>query len=484
MMKGLTPSAEAFLNRRGIDPDTALRYGVHSSQRSDLGGEVIVFPFIERGAIVNNKYRGRDKQFRQDANAIKTWWNHDAILDPALRDGSQALIITEGEIDALTAIECGFPLTISVPDGAPKAAKNDAIDPEQDTKFSFVWRSWDALKTVKRIIIATDADEPGQALAAELVRRFGAARCSFVTYPEGCKDLNEVRVKHGPAEVVRVLAGAKLYPVSGLYRLSEYPEPPPLRPVSTGWTGMDRYLRLYPSQFVVVTGVPNHGKSTWLNNLAMNVAKGEGWHCAIATFEARVKPFLRSQLRRLHGGMNDEADAFIEDRFAFIDQTPAGDDDDADIDWLLDKASDSVIRNGTKLLIVDPWNEIEHKRGRDRSETEYIGHAIRQMKRFGRDFDCVVAVVAHPQKMNDRNVVGGIRKPTLYDINGSANWYNKADHGIVVHRPDVNSNIAHVSVQKVREQPMAGTLGTQCFQMAATSRVYVEMPDSYLTEAA
>ena len=296
MLQELTPLHARFLEGRKIDPETATRYGVGSTMRSDIG-EAIAFAFIEGGKVVNHKYRGKGKAFRQDKDAVKCFWNHDAILDPALRDGSQRLIITEGEMDALSAIECGYPLTVSVPDGAPAIAKDDPIDPDTDLKFSFVHRAWDALKAVKQIVLAVDDDPAGKALAAELVRRLGAARCLFVTYPEGCKDLNEVLMQHGAAGVTRVINGAKLWPVKGLYRLSDYPDLGNLVTYETGWPMMDRWLKLYMGEFMVVTGIPNHGKSAWLNALAMNMAKLHGWNIGIGSFEARVKPFLRAQLQ-------------------------------------------------------------------------------------------------------------------------------------------------------------------------------------------
>src|SRR3546814_1476525 len=48
-----------------------------------------------------------------------------------------------------------------------------------------------------------------------------------------------------------------------------------------------------------------------------------------------------------------------------------------DIDAFLETARISVIRDGARLIILDPWNELEHKRGRDETTTEYIGRAIR-----------------------------------------------------------------------------------------------------------
>jgi hypothetical protein len=73
--------------------------------------------------------------------------------------------------------------------------------------------------------------------------------------------------------------------------------------------------------------------------------------------------------------------------------------------------------------------------GQDESETEYIGRAIRTLKRFAKAFQVHICVVAHPTK-SVKDGDGNYKMPTLYDINGSANWYNKADLGVIVHRKE------------------------------------------------
>ena len=70
------------------------------------------------------------------------------------------------------------------------------------------------------------------------------------------------------------------------------------------------------------------------------------------------------------------------------------------------------------------------------------------MKRFARSYDCGVVVVAHPTK-DVKLPTGEIRAPTLYDISGSAHWYNAADHGVVISR-DTTTNISEISVEKSR----------------------------------
>lgn len=473
--KALSTAAARWFQSRSIDPDTASRYGVYTTTRGDMG-EVIAFPFVENGGIVNHKYRGRDKQFRQDKDAVKCFWNHDVLLDQALENGAQRLIITEGEMDALAAIEAGWPLTISVPDGAPQKRTEGAIDPERDVKFSFVFRAWENLRKVKQIIIAVDNDAAGKVLASELVRRLGAWRCLFVTYPEGCKDLNEVLMQHGGPAVSTVLNGAKFYPVKGLYKLSDYPEVAEIVTYSSGWPVLDQNLRLVRGEFMAVTGIPGHGKTAWTDSLAMNMAKNYDWRITIASFEARVKPVKRRDLRAYHGGDIWVADDFIEKNFCFIDQKPTNDDEAGDVDYMLDRAADSVARHGCDMLVLDPWNEIEHKRRREETESDYAGRAIRQIKRFADNFDVLTAVVVHPTKM--KKIDGSFIEPNLYDVTGSANWYNKCDHGIVLHRPFPNSSLVNVSVQKVKIKPDMGVEGTVQFEFDLQRRRFLDTIDS------
>ncbi|WP_316176239.1 AAA family ATPase [Bradyrhizobium sp. SZCCHNRI1073] len=461
-MKTLGPIGIEAFERRSISAETAARFAIYTASRTldgevvpDSAGNIVVFPFVEHGAVVNEKYRAPGKKFWQRGGGRRTFWNADALDDPGLESGHLSLVITEGEIDALTAIECGFPLSVSVPDGAPGVA--DGEDPadlqpiidEASGKFEFLWNNRDRLKRIKRFIIAVDNDRPGQRLAAELVRRLSASRCMFVEYPLGCKDLNDVACQRGPEAVAAVLNAAKPYPVRGLYQLSDYPERGPLPTYSTGWWTLDKHLKLFTGEFMVVTGIPSHGKSTWVMNLLCNAASLHGWRSVIFSPEMPTVPHLRDKFRKIKGGARCDADAFICEYFRFIDADPTGDnDDDFDLDWIIDRATDAVLRDGIRCLVIDPWNEIEHARRKDESMTDYIGRGIRALKRFARLYDVAVIVIAHPTKEVGKD--GKSRPVTLYDIEGSAHWFNKCDHGVVIDRPNAYANESIIRVAKCR----------------------------------
>ena len=453
--------------RRGISAETAVRFGIYTASRiasgeviPDTHGNIIVFPFWEHGKCVNEKFRAQGKRFWQTPGGRRTFYNSDVLDDPNLATGQIPLVVTEGEIDALTAVECGFPCTVSVPDGAPgvpQGARPDeleALDSSQESagKFAFIWNNRDRIRKIRRFILAVDSDPPGVRLAAELVRRFSAARCSFVTYPEGCKDLNDVWQRHGASAVVSVLNSARPYPVRGLYRLADYPEVGALPTVSTGWWTLDRHVRIFAGEFLVMTGIPGMGKSVFMLNLLCNLALLHSWPCALFSPEMPAVPHVRNILTRFVGETDSVTRKFLNEYFRFIDADPTGsgaEDEPFDLDWIIDRATDAVLRDGVRVLCIDPWNEVEHARLKNETVTDYIGRSIRALKRFAKLHDVAVFVIAHPTKdVSDKK--GASRVPTLYDVDGSANWFNKCDHGLVVDRPDAYQPETVIHVRKVR----------------------------------
>lgn len=491
----LGPMGIAAMERRGISPETAARFGIFTGSRPpyevgtkpppvvpDRHGSILCFPTYRHDELVAIEYqqrRGGEKRVWQREGNKKVLWNHDVIEDPSLLDGRHDLVITEGRIDALTAIECGHPWTVSVPDGAPperKAGtpdKPEPLDPDQEAtgKFEYLWGVRERLKAIKRFIIAVDGDGPGKRLAEEIIRRLSAARCRFVTYPPDpvvddgaggkrpCKDLNEVLLAFGPDRVREIIRDAKPYPIKGLYRLSDYPDSGPLVTYSAGMGApLDELLKLWAGEFVLVTGIPNHGKSTWVTNVLVNLAELHGWRSAIFSPEMSVVPQYRDKIRRIRARCGMEhirdfgpIDEFIQEWFNFIDADPATGamDEDFNLDWILDRATEAVLRYGIRVLVIDPWNEVEHLKRRDETTTEYIGRAIRMMKAWAKRYGVIVIVIAHPTKEVGKE--GEMRMPTPYDVEGSAHWYNKPDHCLVVHRADEDpEDVSTIRVAKCR----------------------------------
>jgi twinkle protein len=130
----------------------------------------------------------------------------------------------------------------------------------------------------------------------------------------------------------------------------------------------------------------------------------------------------------------DMAYDYIKNNFFYI-----LDEEDFTIKTILDAAKVLIKTRGIKQLIIDPYNKLDHKY--TDSETQYISRFLDQIIKFAKMNDILIFLVAHPRKMN--KVKGGVKieVPSLYDISGSANFYNKTDYGITVHRKVNSDNI-------------------------------------------
>lgn len=440
------PKHEEWLEARGIDPNLARRFGICT--KSEGGANWIAVPYVERGLTINHKYRlASEKRHRMDEGAPLTLWNHAALME----DG-KPLIVTEGEWDALAVIQAGFSRCVSVPNGAPQQRTDN---PGEAKRYEFLWRSKDLLDKVERIIIATDNDEPGRILAADLARWFGPERCKFAEYPDGAKDLNDVLLSYGQTGVATVIDNAKPYPVKGLYRLADFPEPPPTVSIPVGIDWLDDHFALTLGTFSVISGWAGHGKTSLLMRMLANLMMN-GVNIALGSFETMPRPILERRMRsclyriaedKPEANRPGKADELMASRLSVIAHTARDEDTELDLDYIIELAKVAVLRDGVRLLVLDPWNEIEHKRNPEESETEYTGRAIRSLKRFALNYECAVWLVAHPRKPHSD---GNPKPPSLYDLAGSAHFANKADYGLIIHREDMAGTEIEARVVKVR----------------------------------
>lgn len=443
-VKPLNDNHIADLSARGLDPELLVRHGVGASVR--LGGSAIGIPFVDDGKVVAMKHRtiSGEKRFTQEAGGKQVLFNIDCLRDDTLKH--EPIIITEGELDCFAALQAGFPRTVSVPGGAPSTPAKG------DRKYAFLDEATALLKGP--IILATDSDDPGRILREDLALRLGTHRCKWVRYPKGCKDLNDALRQYGSKGVQESIRRAQPMPIRGYFELSEIPEPPENPAFDTGIVGLKEHYKLRLGDFCVVTGVPGHGKSSFINELCARMAQNHGWKTIFASFEQAPRDHRRAlrsfYAEKLEKFMSHDdcksADAWIERHFGFI---YPDEDDEVDLKWLLEVIAQAVLRKEAQLVVIDPWNELDHIRPPDMTMTEYVGFAIKTLKKFARKYRVHMIVAAHPAKMQ-RNKDGTYPIPSLYDISDSAHWSNKPDIGIVIHRENLTDNETKIRILKSR----------------------------------
>ena len=295
---------------------------------------------------------------------------------------------------------------------------------------------------------------------------------------------------HGKSTLADCIHNAQQYPVDGLHKVQSIRSAIGERwdggfehGVGMGWHGLDKIYRARAGEWTLVTGMPSSGKSNWLDCGMVQIAKEHGWkfgifspenqpiehHALMLAEKVAMKPYQIGA----HGRMSkDELNAaldWMDNHFHWILPTY---DDNWGLDSILNLARVLVRREGINGLVIDPWNELEHARPKELSETEYISQSLTKVRRFAKTHGIHIWVVAHPTKLVKQKD-GTYPPPTPYDVSGSAHWRNKADNCVTVHRdfdPDQKHLPVQIHVQKVRfrENGQIGRVDLDYYAQTAT----------------
>jgi twinkle protein len=442
----LTDKAVKYFEGRMISQNTLVKMRVYSDVEfmPQFGKEmpVICFPYFFNDKLINIKFRGPQKSFKLVSGAELIFWNIDCLTD------CDVVIIVEGEIDALTLIQAGFDNTISVPNGANK-------------NLEYLDSCIEMFSGIKKVYIATDQDTKGIELKSELIRRLGPERCYVVSFKD-CKDANEYLLKYGD-KIKDVIAEAKPVPVKGIIETNTlYTDIRDLYEQGIkpgheiGQKIIDDQITWETSRLAIVTGIPASGKSEFVDYIVTRLNIKHGWKAAFFTPENYPLKFHYAKLFEKIIGREfsqyksselewDMAYDYIRNNFFYILN-----EEDFTVKSILDSAKILVKTRGVKVLVIDPYNKLEHKY--TDSETQYISRFLDQIIQFAKFNNVLIFLVAHPKKMS--KVEGKIDVPSLYDISGSANFYNKTDYGITVHRKTTSDNVmineVNVYFQKIK----------------------------------
>lgn len=476
-LEKLSPHIIKRFEERGISNNTTLKLKITESIEwmPKAGKEipVVCFNYYRNGELVNIKYRGADRDFKLNKGSELIFYNIDSLVD------SDEAIIVEGEFDCLSVEEAGLHAVVSVPNGASIKG---------DLKLEYLDNCWQYFEDKKIIYLFTDNDPAGIRLRDELARRLGRDRCRKVIYPPGCKDANEIHLKHGSLAITDLIDNAVEFPIEGIIEMPDmyedvmdfydngYPEG-----ITAGIDGFDDHLRFSGGQLTTVTGMPGSGKSEFIDFIMARMAIKNRWSFGLCSFENqpsalhvtklcekiagksfafRHNPYSRMTKTELESAIDVVNDHFYFININHIDVTLAG---------LLEKAKELVTRKGIKGLLIDPWNYVEHKVPAGYTETQYISEALTAIKAFAIAYGVHVFLVAHPTKLKKEGTKYEV--PTLYSISGSAHFFNKTDNGFTVVR-DFQTNRVTIYFQKIRFSWM-GKVGQVDFVYDIEKRQYI-----------
>ena len=469
------PEVNEFLDNwfkeRKISRETYSAFNVFSQDEYWIG-----FPYngIE-GKADNIKYRSTDKKFKQAPDAKKVLFNYQNVHN------AKTVIFVEGEMDVMSLYEVGFKNATTLPDGAPSQTSFK----ENDKRYAPLHNT---PINADKVILFTDSDSAGKNLHKELLHRFGKDICWYVKLPKECKDANEVLINHGAEKLREIVKGAIPYPVDGLYTVRNYTgqindlyNGNYSKPISVGLKGLDELYKIMKGTFHVWTGIPNHGKSTFLDQVLVNLTKREDWKFAIFSPEHSTAMHIRRLVqiyaqKAFDEGLQDrmkpeeleDALTWVHEHFYFIETR----EHIPNIKKILDIAKTACAKFGVNGIIIDPYNEVDASRQGNYREDEHIRDFISSCKRFARLHDVVIWVVAHPTKLPRAND-GSYNPPTAYDIAGASHWHNQSDAVVTVFR-DFDTDSIRVITRKIREQGLYGRIGEATFYYDNTKKVFKE----------
>lgn len=240
----------------------------------------------------------------------------------------------------------------------------------------------------------------------------------------------------------------------------------------------DSFRQLYrpaPGTLTVVTGIPHHGKSTWLDQLMVQVSELHQWGWAIYSPEAlsegmshemHIAAIIEKKVQKSFETSVikpecDRALQWVDQHFTFLEP----DEDNATLSHLMKLVVQAISERNIKAFVFDPWNRIHVDLDRNEDEKRYLFRALGSLHRFCKRHGVAGYVVAHPTKMEREHKTGMYRVPTLYDIYGGSAWYDMVDNGICVYRHMAGDfrGKTQVHVQKVKFK-WHGRIGDHYFQ--------------------
>lgn len=442
-----------------------------------------VFPCIAYvnyvdGRPVNAKYRSCSPSASQPAaegapTAYSKFWSQDSpttpcapynidCINPLLveEETIPRLIIVEGGKDALVLMEAGYRHVISVPSGA-------ASDLVKCFEAFIPW-----LDQVQDVVLCGDTDLPGRTLVKRLSDYFGA-RCLFTTLPGGCKDIGDVMRIYGTGVVQSVIEDACACHTTDIITVEQRRD----RVIdvlhgqydhgySVGYGPLtDRVF--HPTDIgglMIMTGMPNSGKTDFLNDLTTRIMRDTGRFVCYLSFEVPDKDkHIAHLVHLLLGKANTTAYTegqlmpyidFLNAHMIHLDMhevppTPAN---------ILHRADLVRRRHPLKYLVIDPYLFVEAQSGKGETETQSIKAMLTRFQSWGREHHIWVIVVAHPRSLKKVDGKNELEAINMYTISGSANWANLADFILSITRiSEPDRAFTRLDVLKVRDQELCRT---------------------------
>jgi 5S rRNA maturation endonuclease (ribonuclease M5) len=411
-----SPEAQAYMTGRGFTLDTCKAY------RIGFKPGWVGLPTFKDGKAIVIKWRSlppAEKKFmREPAGAESLLFNGDC-----LKSSPKEVIVAEGEMDALAAIQAGFPNVVGIPTGASSLPEECVVP----------------LKKIRKVFLVYDPDPAGARGAEAAARRIGASKCYRVDMPG--MDVNDFFKAGNTADAFRqLLAEAEPFEEPWVLTYDDVFLERAKRQAAGEQAGLRIGFRpladligvFRPGNVYILAAYPKIGKTIMAMNLTWDLAR-RGirclFFCAEMSPEEVAAPLLRHAFRtdtlteehwsRGLGEVSTSGFLFGRNRYGLGRSA------------LLEQIREEVHVRGVQFLVIDNFHFLT--RGAKDTTAEEAAASM-DIKMLAADLKIPVLLVVHPRKADREE-----RTPTFQDLRGSAALGADASAVIVLHRPLIES---------------------------------------------
>ena len=456
------------LPKRGISQATCEKFGYFRT-RDGNGRAVQVAPYHdEAGRVVAQKVRTAKKDMFVTGNMPGTFFGQK-LWKP---QPNKKLVITEGELDALSIYEImGDWPVVSLPTGAKGAAKAVAAN-----------LSW--VEGFDEVILCFDSDEPGQKAATEVAQILRPGLASIMALP--LKDANDMLVAGRQKELREAFWNANRYAPDGLldavdlWETVAAPQPPAF--AAYPWESVNQHLQgLRKQEIVVWTAGTGVGKSTATREIIHSAIK-QGHRVGVIALEESVRDTVRHQMglelnRQLH---LPAADVDPDDLRGAFDRVAPGlvvhdHWGSLEIETLVNVVRYMAVGRECQLIILDHITMVVSglETNDERKDLDVL---MTRLRTLAQDLNLCIQVVSHIKRTGEDRQQ--LRKT---DLRGSAALEQLADQIMALERDDQddqNSNLTRVRVLKNRPAGwLTGTAGWLTYDPETGRLVEGDGPD-------
>lgn len=444
--------------KRGLNDETCQKWGYGWG---DLNGtKVQVAQYRDpAGKVVAQKVRTADKQFKVlgDLSQAGLFGQH------LWRDGGRTLVITEGEIDALSVSQVmsnKWPV-VSIPNGAQGATTALKKQLEWVEKFS-------------KVVFMFDMDEPGRAGARACAQLLTPGKAFIAELPR--KDANEMLVAGESDKLMTAFWEAKQFRPDGLVSGDDVWQhvvrQDLARTIELPYGGLQRLVHgARVGEVTTVVAGTGTGKSTFCRELAAYMIDGGGEKVGYVALEENVR---RSVLGILGAIMSER-----------LSLKPLAEVDRPDVKATFDRIKDRVVfydhfgslesenlmaklrflakGEGCSVIFLDHLSIVVSGMDAEDDERRAIDKVMTQLAQLANEAQVSIFVVCHLKKPTGGGKTHEEGRPvTLDDLRGSGGikqlswnvWSLERDQ-----QDDLEKNISILRVLKCRE---IGDTGVAC----------------------